>query len=296
MDDEQLMSGYRAEILEIIKQFRLIDDTFMSKVFEDKECAELLLKIILDRDDLKVIKAVPQLEFKNLQGRSTRLDIYAIDADGKQYDIEVQRDSDGAVSRRARYNSSLMDANILDKGNDVKTLPECYVIFITESDVMKGGKPIYTIERTVKELEHASFGDGSHIIYVNGENRDDTAIGKLMQDFFCSDAEKMNYEILSKRAGNLKGNSGEVDTMCKLVEDFAKKYSQAAVDKANEEAAKANEEAAKANEEAAKATEKQSKLIAVELWDDGIRDVERIARLTRLPLDEVRKMFEGKSA
>ena len=130
MDDEQLMSGYRAEILEIIKQFRLIDDTFMSKVFEDKECAELLLKIILDRDDLKVIKAVPQLEFKNLQGRSTRLDIYAIDADGKQYDIEVQRDSDGAVSRRARYNSSLMDANILDKGNDVKTLPECYVILM----------------------------------------------------------------------------------------------------------------------------------------------------------------------
>lgn len=110
-----------------------------------------------------------------------------------------------------------------------------------------------------------------------------------MQDFFCSDAEKMNYEILSKRAGNLKGNSGEVDTMCRLVEDFAKKYSQAAVDKANEEAVKANEEAAKA-------TEKQSRLIATELWDDGIHDVERIARLTRLPLDEVRKMFEGKSA
>ena len=35
----------RAELLEIIRNFRLMDDTFMSKVFEDKECAELLLRV-----------------------------------------------------------------------------------------------------------------------------------------------------------------------------------------------------------------------------------------------------------
>lgn len=40
--------------LERIKKFRLLDDDFMSKVFEDSECAEILLKIILNRDDLKV--------------------------------------------------------------------------------------------------------------------------------------------------------------------------------------------------------------------------------------------------
>ena len=37
----------RAEILNIIENFRLMDDTFMSKVFEDKACAELLLRVIL---------------------------------------------------------------------------------------------------------------------------------------------------------------------------------------------------------------------------------------------------------
>lgn len=30
--------------LERIKKFRLLDDDFMSKVFEDSECAEILLK------------------------------------------------------------------------------------------------------------------------------------------------------------------------------------------------------------------------------------------------------------
>ena len=33
------------------------------------------------------------------------------------------------------------------------------------------------------------FGDGAHILYVNGEYRDDSAIGKLMHDFNCADAD-----------------------------------------------------------------------------------------------------------
>ena len=51
----------RAEILNIIENFRLMDDTFMSKVFEDKACAELLLRVILNRDDLTVVRVVSQL-------------------------------------------------------------------------------------------------------------------------------------------------------------------------------------------------------------------------------------------
>ena len=42
--------------------------------------------------------------------------------------------------------------------------------------------------------------------------------------------------------------------------------------------------------------DKRAKSIAVELWKDGIRDIEKIAKLTKLPLDEVKKLFEGKSA
>lgn len=42
------------EDLERIRNFRLLDDDFMSKVFEDKLCAEFLLQIILNRGDLRV--------------------------------------------------------------------------------------------------------------------------------------------------------------------------------------------------------------------------------------------------
>ena len=43
------------EDLQRLRGFRLLDDDFMSKVFEDQKCTEFLLKIILNRNDLKVI-------------------------------------------------------------------------------------------------------------------------------------------------------------------------------------------------------------------------------------------------
>ena len=64
------------------------------------------------RKDLTVIKSVTQLTIGNLFGRSVRLDIYANDAEGKQYDIEVQQNDSGAVPERARLNSSLFDARL----------------------------------------------------------------------------------------------------------------------------------------------------------------------------------------
>lgn len=59
--------------------------------------------------------------------------------------------------------------------------------------------------------------------------------------------------------------------MCKLMEDYAEKRAK-------------------------EAARDSSINFAVELWNDGMRDMEKIAKLTKLPLDEVKKLFEGKSA
>lgn len=63
------------EDLQRLRGFRLLDDDFMSKVFEDKACTEFLLQIILQKHDLKVQSVQGQYDIKNLQGRSIRLDI-----------------------------------------------------------------------------------------------------------------------------------------------------------------------------------------------------------------------------
>ena len=126
-----------------IQKFCLMDDTFMNKVFEDKKCTELVLRIILDRDDLVVDHVNCQLDIKNLQGRSIRTDILAHDSKNVIYNIEVQNDDTGADPKRARYNSSLLDANITEAGDKYSQLKETYIIFITKNDVLGKGLPIY---------------------------------------------------------------------------------------------------------------------------------------------------------
>ena len=98
------------------------------------------------------------------------------------YDIEVQRSNTGADAKRARYNSSLMDANVTEPGEKYENLCESYIIFITENDIMKEGLPIYHVDRTVIETGKL-FGDEAHIIYVNSQIHDESALGKLMYDF-----------------------------------------------------------------------------------------------------------------
>ena len=209
-----------AKDLERIKRFRLIDDEFMSVCFKDSiECTELVVQIILDRKDIKVKEVQVQHQLKNLNGRSVTLDIYAVDADNKRYNIEIQKADTGAGAKRARYHSSLIDASLLKKGNDTDKLPETFIIFITEHDVFKKGLPIYHIDRTIKE-NGDNFGDGTHIIYVNGSIKGKNALGKLMEDFFCTEPDKMNYKILADRTRQFKEDMEGVRNMNSVVDEI----------------------------------------------------------------------------
>lgn len=210
-----------AEDLQRLQGFRLLDDDFMGKVFEDKGCAEFLLQIILNRQDLTVQTVHGQHEIRNLQGRSVRLDILATDAENRAYNIEVQRSDRGAGVKRARYNSGLMDANITEPGEHYDQLNETYVIFITENDVLKAGLPIYHIDRVIQETGEL-FGDASHIIYVNSQIRDETALGRLMHDFACTKADEMYYPILAERVRYFKEDTKGVVSMCRVMEDMRK--------------------------------------------------------------------------
>ncbi len=63
--------------------------------------------------------------------------------------------------------------------------------------------------------------------------------------------------------------------MCQIMEDYAEKRAK----------------------QAAQLAEKKAMIdVAIRLWDNGMRDLQQIAYITSLPLDEVKKHFEGKSA
>ncbi len=228
--------------LERLKSLRYMDDDFMTVCLADNfEGVELILQIVLERKDIKIKSVRTQEPMKNLQGRSAVLDVHAVDSADREFDVEIQRSDAGTGAKRARHNSSLLDAHILKSGEDTEDIPDSYVIFITENDVMKGNQPIYPVERYVTIGENkVLFGDGSHILYVNGKYRGDDEIGKLMHDFSCTNPDDMNYEALAKKARYFKQDEKGVATMCKIMEDMRNEAANEAAKKAAKKTTKDN--------------------------------------------------------
>ena len=217
----------KESLLEVLRHLRLIDDVFMTEVFRNKDCVELLLRIILEKEDLEVETVKTQDTFNNFAGHSVRMDIHASDSKGNAYDIEVQRSNEGAAAKRARYLSGALDASSLPKGSSYKELPDSYVIFITENDVFHAGYPRYHVERMVLETEQ-KFEDRAHIIYVNAARQDDTPLGRLMHDLYCETPADMHYETLRKQSAYYKETKEGEPSMCEALEKLIAKEKQEA--------------------------------------------------------------------
>lgn len=260
----------RQEDLQRLRGFRPIDDDFMRCLFKDNiPLVEMVLRIIIGKQDLIIIDCQTQKDMKRLAGaRSICLDAYGTDSKNKKYDCEIQRADRGADPHRARYHSSVLDIENLDAGQEFKELPDTYTIFITEKDFYGRGEPIYVIER-MNLTTGTSFEDGEHILYVNGEYRGESDLGKLMHDFGCTDADDMNFDLMADRTRYLKENPKGVNEMCKMMEDMR-------------------------NETARMASQKKALDIATAMVAAGKYALEEISALCGLSLEEVRLLQANK--
>ncbi len=267
--------------LQMIKELRLMDDDFFSEALDGKkEAVEYIINTILERDDIKVKSTKAQVEYKSATKRSIILDIQAEDADGKIIDIEIQRSDRGSGVKRARFHSSMIDRTLLSKGEDFEDLVDTYVIFITENDKYGEGIPLYHIERKIAELDNALFGDGAHIIYVNGEYRNmDHTVGILMHDFNCKEARDIVNPLLAEEVRYLKETEGGRSQMCKLLEEMRREVAVEA------------EAKGKAEGKAETVIELALKMLA-----RGRDSIEEISEMTGLSLEEVRELAKKEIA
>ena len=218
---EQDRQGRQQKMLEKIQEFRPMDDDFLRVMLrDDLPLAQMMFRIIMKKDDLMLTSFHTQEDMKQIAGaRSICLDAYAVDGQERHYDLEIQRADDGANPHRARYHSSVLDVENLKPGEDFKKLPDTYVIFITEKDFFRSGEPLYVVDRMNRTMRKP-FGDGAHIIYVNGEYRGDDALGKLMHDFNCKKADEMHYDLMAEQTRYLKETKEGRAAMCKIMEDL----------------------------------------------------------------------------
>ena len=132
------------------------------------------------------------------------------------------------------------------------------------------GEPVYPIER-MNLATGKPFADGEHILYVNGEYRGDSELGKLMHDFNCTRADDMEFELMAESMRYLKENPKGVSMMCKIMEDMR------------------NESLKEGIKEGAISTAKR--MITV-----GKYALEEIVNISGLTVDEVQKLQADKNA
>lgn len=86
-----------------------------------------------------------------------------------------------------------------------------------------------------------------------------------MHDFFCTNADDMNYRELADKVRYFKEDEKEIDTMCKVMEDMR-------------------------NETAKKAAEQEKLSIAQSLIKMGKLSMEEIASSVQLSLEKVQEL------
>ena len=125
--------------------------------------------------------------------------------------------------------------------------------------------PLYTVDRIVRETNEI-FDDNSHIIYVNSQITNDSALGRLMSDFRCKNPDEMHYDVLSDIAKYAKEREDEKG-MCQIIDNIVQRE------------------------------RKQDKIdTALRMIAKGKYSAEEIAEMTNLPLEEVEELIKKRSA
>ncbi len=156
-------------------RLNLSDFALFLSVMKVKEAYEDVLSIILDEPDLQLKEIKVEQVVLNKSGkRAIRLDAWAQDVKSRQFDMEMQNDTDGDdVRKRARYYQSLLDTPVLKSGKATryKHLPSTVIIFITQEDIFGRDRAMYTFRERCEEEPELMLDDGTSKIFLNMTSR-----------------------------------------------------------------------------------------------------------------------------
>lgn len=185
------------------EELGISNDFLFGKIMRNPElCKELLQRILPDLEIDRIEYPETQKSIQpDVDARSVRLDVYVKDDKNTVYDIEMQVTDTKELPKRSRYYQSMIDLQLIDKGQSYKKLNRSYIIFICPFDLYGKGRHIYTFENVCKEDTSISLKDGTTKIFLNakGEMDDvskelkaflDYAIGRKSDDVFVRKLEE----------------------------------------------------------------------------------------------------------
>ena len=162
------------------EELGISNDFLFGKIMQDPELCKGLLQRILPDLEIDHVE-YPELQKRikpDIDAKSVRLDVYVKDGKGTIYDIEMQIANTKELPKRTRYYQSMIDLQMIDKGQPYKWLKPSYIIFICPFDIFAKGRHIYTFENICTEDKGVSLGDGTVKIFLNTNSQmDDVSKG-----------------------------------------------------------------------------------------------------------------------
>lgn len=194
------------------EELGISNDFLFGKIMRNPElCKELLQRILpeLKIDRIEYLETQKSIQ-PDVDARSVRLDVYVKDDKNTVYDIEMQVADTKELPKRSRYYQSIIDLQLIDKGQSYKKLNQSYIIFICPFDLYGQGRHIYTFENVCKEDTGICLKDGTTKIFLNakGEMDDvskelkaflDYTVGRKSDDVFIRKLEEAVEEAKRNR-------------------------------------------------------------------------------------------------
>ena len=190
--------GYTKKTLQ---ELNLIDNFLSNAIASNKELNEpfyrLLLSVLLDKN-IKEIRVLAQqmIPAATPELRGIRMDVEITEYDEETvtnvYDLEPHLKDGLHLPRHNRYYQAKIDGRYVRRGvKDFSTIPNLYVITITNYDVFGKDYMMYTVRNRCEEIPELDYDDGLQFIYfyTKGQKGGSQAIKNMLTYIQNSDSK-----------------------------------------------------------------------------------------------------------
>ena len=167
--NQKTSQGYvTKEINETWKCITLRNNFLFFKIMQDEKRLQELLRRVLPEINIKKLKVVGE---KTIQAgvdiHGVRLDVYAEDESGRPFTIEMQVNNTDNIPKRMRFYSSMVDSQVLDKGERYEELPDSFIVIICCFDLYGMGLHKYSFRAKCDQVDGLAMGDGVKYVVLN---------------------------------------------------------------------------------------------------------------------------------
>jgi len=151
-----------------------------SKVMLNEELCKKTIQEMLDIppiDYIEYIDVEKTIDIR-IDSKSVRLDVYVKDGKGTFFNLEMQVKDTKELAQRSRYYQSVIDLDMIDKGQNYDEIADSYVVFICMTDIFQRSLYRYTFENTCQELTDLKLNDGVKKVFLNTKG----TIGEISED------------------------------------------------------------------------------------------------------------------